>query len=111
MRPGSLFVCECLGLPLSRVDMYKSKFAKLHEMVLSTYDNEKILLVKAKELHAQLTVERAKLEEKSNQSTSNNNMIQQMRSDLDREAIEVNLRDPCGLPFFSSSCIERGERG
>jgi hypothetical protein len=91
--------------------MYKSKFAKLHEMVLSTYDNEKILLVKAKELHAQLTVERAKLEEKSNQSTSNNNMIQQMRSDLDREAIEVNLRDPCGLPFFSSSCIERGERG
>ncbi len=56
--------------------MYKAKFTKLHEMVLATYENEKILLVKAKELHSGLTAERTRLEEKSQLSTSNNNMVQ-----------------------------------
>ena len=68
----------------AQVDMYKNKFVKLHEMVLATYENEKVLLVKAKELHAALTGERTKLEERSAQSTSNNNLIQQLRADLVR---------------------------
>ena len=40
--------------------------------VLATYENEKSLLAKAKELHNQLSTERVKLEEKSQQSTANN---------------------------------------
>ncbi len=69
--------------------MYKNKFVKLHEMVLATYENEKVLLVKAKELHASLTGERTKLEERSAQSTSNNNLIQQLRADLVRERFQI----------------------
>jgi hypothetical protein len=81
-------------LSQAQVDMYKNKFAKLHEMVLATYENEKALLIKAKELHASLTTERAKMEERSNQSTSNNNLIQQLRADLDRDAVEAaNLEE------------------
>ena len=55
--------------------MYKNKYAKLHEVVLSTYENEKTLLSKAKELHHSLGLERIKLEEKSQLSTSNSNLV------------------------------------
>lgn len=75
------------------MDMYKNKYAKLHEVVLETYENEKSLLAKAKELHGQLTAERVKLEEKAQQSTSNSNLIQQLKTDLDKEAIDVANMD------------------
>eukprot|EP00961_Rhodomonas_salina_P114134 1535607-Rhodomonas_salina.1 len=41
-------------LTAAQVEFYKSKYAKLHEVVLQTYENEKNLLRKAKDLNEDL---------------------------------------------------------
>eukprot|EP00964_Phaeocystis_antarctica_P069376 scaffold42145_cov48-Phaeocystis_antarctica.AAC.1 len=45
-----------------QAQLYRSKYAKLHEVVLKTYENEKNLLKKAKLLNQDLTAEKGKLE-------------------------------------------------
>ena len=45
-----------------QAQLYRSKYAKLHEVVLKTYENEKNLLKKAKLLNQDLTGEKGKLE-------------------------------------------------
>ena len=49
-------------LTQAQSQLYKSKYAKLHEVVLKTYENEKNLLQKAKQLNQDLSAERGKLE-------------------------------------------------
>lgn len=49
-------------LTQAQVQLFKSKYAKLHDVVLKTYENEKNLLKKAKLLNQDLTGEKAKLE-------------------------------------------------
>ena len=44
------------------VDMYKQKYGQLHEYVLQTYENEKNLLKKAKQLNQELLGEKIKME-------------------------------------------------
>ena len=41
-------------LTQAQVDLYKSKYAKLHEVVLQTYENEKNLLKNAKALNQEV---------------------------------------------------------
>ena len=43
------------------------KYAKLHEVLISTYQNEKLLLDKAKELKSGLENEKHKLEQRVRQ--------------------------------------------
>jgi chromosome segregation ATPase len=50
-------------LTQAQVEFYKSKYAKLHEVVLQTYENEKTLLRKAKDLNEDLRKERLAAEE------------------------------------------------
>jgi chromosome segregation ATPase len=50
-------------LTQAQVEFYKSKYAKLHEVVLQTYENEKNLLRKAKDLNEDLRKERIAAEE------------------------------------------------
>jgi chromosome segregation ATPase len=47
------------------VDMYKSKYAQLHDYVISTYEREKSLLTRAKVLNQELLGERIQLEKQS----------------------------------------------
>ena len=56
-----------LPLPSPRVEFYKVKYAKLHEVLISTYQNEKLLLDKAKELKSGLENEKHKLEQRVRQ--------------------------------------------
>ena len=49
-------------LTQAQSQLYRSKYAKLHEVVLKTYENEKNLLKKAKLLNQDLTAEKGKLE-------------------------------------------------
>lgn len=51
-------------LSQTQVNMYKSKYQKLHQTVVQAYANEKNLLNRAKELNMQLQDERSKLEKK-----------------------------------------------
>ena len=46
-------------LTVAQAQLYKSKYSKLHEVVLKTYENEKNLLKKAKQLNTDLGAERA----------------------------------------------------
>ena len=48
---------------LAQVEFYKSKYAKLHEVVLQTYENEKNLLRKAKDLNEDLRKEKLAAED------------------------------------------------
>ena len=47
------------------VDMYKSKYAQLHDYVIQTYEREKNLLTRAKVLNQELLGERIQLEKQS----------------------------------------------
>lgn len=51
-------------LTRAQVELFKNQYQKLHEVVIATYSNEKLLLDKAKELKALLESERVKLEQK-----------------------------------------------
>lgn len=46
----------------AETELYKSKYAKLHEFVLQTYENEKNFLARAKQLNHRLMSEKIKLE-------------------------------------------------
>jgi DNA integrity scanning protein DisA with diadenylate cyclase activity len=50
-------------LTQAQVEYFKSKYAKLHEAVLQTYENEKNLLKNAKSLNLDLVEDRKRLEE------------------------------------------------
>jgi len=65
-----------------QVQLYKSKFAKLHQVVLKTYENEKILLKKAKQLNGDLGNERAKLEEAATQAEADSERVAQLRTEV-----------------------------
>lgn len=51
-------------LTRARVELFKTQYQKLHEVVIATYSNEKLLLDKAKELKALLDSEQTKLKGK-----------------------------------------------
>ena len=64
--PAFTFLEELLSagkLTSAQAKLYQSKYSKLHEVVLKTYENEKNLLKKAKQLNTDLGAERAKLEQ------------------------------------------------
>lgn len=52
-------------LSAAQVEFYKAKYARLHEVVIQTYQNEKSLLDKAKELKSALETEKHKLEQRT----------------------------------------------
>lgn len=56
-------------LSAAQVEHYKVKYSKLHEVLISTYQNEKLLLDKAKELKAALENEKHKLEQRVSAET------------------------------------------
>lgn len=55
-------LCKDGVISKAQVDLYKTKYAKLHEFVLQTYENEKSFLKRAKDLTQQLMSEKIKLE-------------------------------------------------
>eukprot|EP00434_Breviolum_minutum_P020479 symbB.v1.2.018056.t1/scaffold1426.1/size119482/5 len=46
----------------AEIDLYKSKYAKLHEMVIQTFENEQNFVTRAKQLNQRLMQEKIKLE-------------------------------------------------
>lgn len=62
----------------AQVEFYKVKYQKLHEVVIGTYQNEKLLLDKAKELKSALETEKHKLEQRVS-STQRENTVQRER--------------------------------
>eukprot|EP00928_Gymnodinium_smaydae_P047441 TRINITY_DN31663_c0_g1_i1.p1 TRINITY_DN31663_c0_g1~~TRINITY_DN31663_c0_g1_i1.p1 ORF type:complete len:925 (-),score=324.64 TRINITY_DN31663_c0_g1_i1:106-2880(-) len=60
------------------MDLYKTKYAKLHEFVLQTYENEQNFLVRARQLGQKLMAEKLKLENTLSVSQEDQNQIEQL---------------------------------
>merc|ERR1719446_32900 len=65
-----------------QVDLYKSKYAKLHEFVLQTYENEKNFLRRAKELNHRLMSEKIRLEKTTIEQAEDATNISQLKGQL-----------------------------
>lgn len=60
------------------MDLYKSKYAKLHEMVIQTFENEQNFVTRAKQLNQRLMQEKIKLEKTTLESQEDQNCIEQL---------------------------------
>ena len=81
------------GLSQAQVALYKSKYAKLHEVVLKTYENEKNLLKKAKQLNQDLSGERGKLEKTAMRAQEDSEAIAALRAEVSKGESELAMRD------------------
>jgi len=68
-------------LSASQVEFYKQKYGKLHEVLIATYQNEKLLLDRAKELKAALENEKHKLEQRTIMSHDAQADIEQLQKE------------------------------
>mmetsp|Transcript_20581 Transcript_20581/g.33918 ORF Transcript_20581/g.33918 Transcript_20581/m.33918 type:complete len:928 (+) Transcript_20581:183-2966(+) len=78
-------------LTQAQIELYKSRYAKLYEVVLTTYENEKSLLKKAKALNQELLAERVKLEKAGVRSAEDGATIVKLRSELGKAETEVSI--------------------
>ena len=76
-------------LTQAQVDLYKSKYAKLHEVVLQTYENEKNLLKNAKALNQEAMAEQVKLKKTVARSADNKETINTLRNELSKGESEA----------------------
>lgn len=81
------------GLRDADAALYKAKYAKLHDAVLRTYDHEKNLLRRAKQLNAELLAEKQKLEAATARAQADSDAIGALRDDLDKGGAELASRD------------------
>merc|ERR1719161_997809 len=72
----------------AQVDLYKSKYAKLHEAVLQTYENEKNFLRRAKELNHRLMSEKIRLEKTTIEQAEDATNISQLKGQLAKTEAE-----------------------
>merc|ERR1719424_1507049 len=90
--PAFTFLEELLSagkLTVAQVQLYKSKYSKLHEVVLKTYENEKNLLKKAKQLNQDVSVERAKLEKAAGAAQEDSETISSLRAEVSKGESEL----------------------
>ena len=80
-------------LTQAHAQLYRSKYAKLHEVVLKTYENEKNLLKKAKQLNQDLGGERSKLEKTAARAQEDSDAIAQLRAEMSKGESELALRE------------------
>jgi len=76
-----------------QAQLYRSKYAKLHEVVLKTYENEKNLLKKAKLLNQDLTAEKGKLEKTAARAQEDSEAIAGLRAEMSKGESELSLRE------------------
>lgn len=80
----------------AEMDLFKSKYAKLHEYVLTTLKNESEYLTRAKQLNNRLMSEKIKLEKTTLESQEDQHCIQQLTdqiSEIQNEYDIVQERD------------------
>ena len=73
--------------------LFQSKYSKLHDVVLKTYENEKNLLKKAKELNKDLSGERAKLEKAAAAAQEDSETIAALRAEVGKGESELSMRE------------------
>ncbi|CEM02393.1 unnamed protein product [Vitrella brassicaformis CCMP3155] len=74
----------------AHADLYKQKYAKLHQHVVQTLENEKSFLRRTKELHQQLMAEKIRIEKTTMEQAENAGTITQLREQLRKKQGEVD---------------------
>jgi len=74
-------------------EQYKSKYTKLHDCVLKTYENEKNLLRKAKQLNQDLSNEKTKLEKAAATASEDSETIAKLRAEVAKGESELAMRE------------------
>merc|ERR1719161_3369386 len=72
----------------AEMDLFKSKYAKLHEFVLQTYENEKNFLRRAKELNHTRAPAQARLEKTTREQAEDATNISQLKGQLAKTEAE-----------------------
>merc|ERR1719230_1871974 len=75
-------------LSRAQTDLYRSKYAKLHELVVATYENERNFLRRAKELNHQLVSEKIRLERTTIEQSEDQATIAALNGQLQRTLVE-----------------------
>jgi uncharacterized protein YoxC len=94
--PAFTFLEELLAsgkLTSAQVQLYRSKYSKLHDVVLKTYENEKNLLKKAKVLNQDLSGERAKLDKATAQAQEDSEAIAALKAEVAKGESELSMRE------------------
>ena len=84
LREGVISRAQC--------DLYRSRYAKLHELVLQTYENERNFLRRAKELNHQLVSEKINLERTTIAQSEDQATIAALQAQLNRTLEESAAR-------------------
>lgn len=77
----------------AQASLYKAKYAKLHDVVLRTYDHEKNLLRRAKQLNQELLAEKMKLDKATTRAQEDSDAIAALRDELGKGGIELTNRE------------------
>ena len=80
-------------LTSNQAQLYRSKYSKLNDVVLKTYENEKNLLKKAKQLNQDLSTERAKLEKAAASASEDSETIAALRVEVGKGDNELSMRE------------------
>ena len=94
--PAFAFLDELVSagkLTSAQQKLFQSKYSKLHEVVLKTYENEKNLLKKAKDLNKDLSGERAKLEKAAAAAQEDSETIAALRAEVGKGESELSMRE------------------
>ena len=94
--PAFTFLEELLSagkLTTVQVQLYRSKYSKLHDVVLKTYENEKNLLKKAKMLNQDLSGERVKLDKATAVAQEDSEAIAALKAEVAKGESELSMRE------------------
>ena len=95
---------------LDRVLLYKTKYAQLHEVVLATYEHEKSLLAKARQLNYDLVDRKVKLEKRALEAAEESAKLQQLKKELDDENLDVaNLEEQSSMLKYEIEELNRNK--
>merc|ERR1712187_347157 len=75
----------------AEMDLYKEKYAKLHQFVLQTYENEQNFLARAKQLSQKLMAEKIKLEKTNLATQEDQSTIDQLTATMSEIQNEYEL--------------------
>ncbi|KAJ1619217.1 hypothetical protein T492DRAFT_1087320 [Pavlovales sp. CCMP2436] len=77
----------------AQASLFKAKYAKLHDVVLRTYDHEKNLLRRAKQLNQDLLAEKMKLDKSTTRAQEDSDAIAALRDELTKGGSEASARE------------------
>lgn len=78
-------------IPMEKCELFKKKFATLHEALVHTYQNHQILYTKAKKSKTDLNTEKLKLEQATNRQNDTTEYAEKLNQELKKAEQELDI--------------------